>query len=306
MPQSSFTHPLHVQLGPLTRLLLSDARWRSADAFPAWQVWADDIERVLTFLQNEDRLGAFLAMIRSMRTPQHRDACLAEARAAFYLHRNGFQIMEWEPAGEGTTRGDLTISCLGSHNVFVEVKQPGWQGERLPRRRSELRSLTPEARERCHARMKQEKYINMEGGAVSSHIAAMDVVRRNALPKLTDKMPNLVVVVDDLTVTPVGLPSLRGSVRREFSKPDHDPDDADDTYTYERVGGVFFLHPEGDNDSIDYRADFVDNPGVLPACALPHPVSVILSQLRDDSTLKTQRRHAGIPTLFEILSRRGR
>ena len=299
--------PPHVRLGPLTRLLLSGARWQGADAFPAWQVWADDVERVLAFLQSEGRLGAFLAVTQSARTPQHRDARLAEARGAFYLHRNGFCVVEWEPLGEGTTRGEVTVSLRGSTNVFVEVKQPGWQGERLPRRVADSRALTPEARERCLARMKQEKYINLEGGAVGSHLAAMDVVRRNALPKLTDKMPNLVVVVDDLSVTPVGLPGLPLYVEREFAKPDHDPDDHDDVFTFERLGGVFFLQPEANNSQrIDYRADFVENPGALPSCALPPAVAAVLTRLREDSRLRVERRYAGRPSLFEILNRKRR
>src|SRR5437870_1874112 len=89
-----------------------------------------------------------------------------------------------------------------------------------PHRVADLQGLTPEVRQRCFARMKQEKFINMEAGAVGSHLAAMDVVRRNALPKLTDKMPNLVVVVDDLNVTPVGLPALPQFVAHEFANPD--------------------------------------------------------------------------------------
>ena len=69
------------------------------------------------------------------------------------------------------------------------MKQPGWQGERRPRRIADLRALPPESRDQIFARMKQEKYIDMEGGPVGSHITAMDVVRRNALPKLTDRCP---------------------------------------------------------------------------------------------------------------------
>lgn len=155
--------PPDVRLGPLTRRLLSGARWQGMDAFPAWQVWADDVEHVLAFLEREGRFGAFLAVIQSVRTPQHRDACLAEARGAFYLSRNGFRIVAWEPPGEGTTKGEALVSLPGSPDVFVEVKQPGWQGERRPRRTAELRALSPESRERIFARMKQEKYIDMEG-----------------------------------------------------------------------------------------------------------------------------------------------
>jgi len=84
-----------VRLGPRTQQLLSGARWSGADAFPAWQVWADDVEEVLVFLQQEGRLAQFLAVTRKVATPQHRDSCFAEARAAFDLARNGFRIVQW-------------------------------------------------------------------------------------------------------------------------------------------------------------------------------------------------------------------
>lgn len=133
----------------------------------------------------------------------------------------------------------------------------------------------------------------------------MDVVRRNALPKLTDRCPNLAVVVDDLNVTPVGLPGLREFVVREFSMPDHDPDDPEDFYTYERLGGVLFLQPEANNgESIDYRADFVENPSVLPACSLPPSVTTVLARLREESRLRIEQRYAGQPSLFDILRRK--
>jgi hypothetical protein len=302
---ASKSPPPHVRLGPRTRRLLSGAHWQGMDAFPACQIWADDVELILTFLEGEGRSETFLSTVQSVRTPQHRDARLAEARGAFYLSRNGFRVVEWEPPGEGLTRGEVMVSLPGAPHVFVEVKQPGWQGEQRPRRIAELRGLSPELRERCFARMKEEKYIGMEGGPVGSHIRAMDVVRRNALPKLTDRCPNLAVVVDDLKVTPVGLPSLPEFVVREFSKPDHDPDDPDDVYTYERLGGILFLQPEANNDErIDYRADFVENPGVLPACSLPPSVSAVLSQLRHESRQRIERRYAGQPSLFDILKRK--
>ena len=101
--------PPHVRLGPLTRQLLSGARWQGMDAFPAWQIWADDVERVLAFLEREGRFQPFLAVVQTVRTPQHRDARLAEARGAFYLSRNGFRVVAWEPPGEGLTRGEALL-----------------------------------------------------------------------------------------------------------------------------------------------------------------------------------------------------
>ena len=86
--------PTSVRLGPLTQQLLSGACWHGLDEFPAWQVWADDVEHVLSFLDSEERLATFLDVVQGVRTPQHRNACLAEARAAFHLSRNGFRIVQ--------------------------------------------------------------------------------------------------------------------------------------------------------------------------------------------------------------------
>jgi hypothetical protein len=129
--------PTSVRLGPLTQQLLSGARWYGADQFPAWQVWADDVEEVLAFLECEGRLAAFLAVTRKAATPQHRDASFAEARGAFHLARNGFRVVQWEPPGEGTTKGEAQVSLAGAPDIFVEVKQPGWQGEHIPPLRRE-------------------------------------------------------------------------------------------------------------------------------------------------------------------------
>jgi len=192
----------------------------------------------------------------------------------------------------------------GLPDIFVEVKQPGWQGEHVPRRVRERQTLSAEARQQCYARTKMEKYLDGEGGAVAPQIAAMDVVRRNALPKLTDAHPNLVVVIDDLQVTAVGLPGLAEFVEREFVRPDRDPDDPTDLFSYERLGGVLFLHPEPeDSKLIYYRSEFVHNPGALACCALPASAIAILSDMRDQSRLRIERRYAGRPSIFDILRR---
>jgi hypothetical protein len=121
--------PSNVNLGPLTQQLRKGARWAGLDQLPAWQIWADDVEEVLEFLKRESRLDAFLAVVQKVLTPQHRDACLAEVRAAFHLARNGFRILEGEPSGEGTTKGEVLVSLPGTPSIFVEVKQPSWQGD---------------------------------------------------------------------------------------------------------------------------------------------------------------------------------
>lgn len=157
-----FGSPPSVRLGPLTQQLLSGARWYRANPFPPSPGWTDDVEEVLAFLERENRLAAFLAVTWKARTVQHGNACLSEARAAFHLARNGFRVIKWEPPGKGTTKGDVLVSLPGAPDIFVEVKQPGWQGEHI-RRVGKRQGLSPEARQQCYARTKREKYIGGEG-----------------------------------------------------------------------------------------------------------------------------------------------
>jgi len=277
--------PADVCLGPLTQRLLSGSKWQGNDQFPARQVWADEVESVLGFLDRENRLADFLAVIKGARNQQHRDACLAEARGSYFLNQNGFRIVEWEPQGAGTTKGEALVSYPGSPDIFVEVKQPSWRGEFLPQTTADRKRMSDVETAQRYQRMKQEKFLPgvLEAGAVGSHHFAMSVVRRNALPKFTNQRPNLAIVVDDCKVTVVGIPSLSEYVQEEFLNPAHDPDDPDDRWTYERLGGVLFLELEPVGTSIIYKVDFVENPNVLPACVLPPAVVALFSKLRDET-----------------------
>lgn len=313
MPQNSHRTlsplgpPSDVRIGPLTRTLLSGAKWQRQDAFPAWQTWADDVEMVLEFLAGQNRLSTFLRMVQKARSAQHRDAMLAEARGSFHLHRHGFRILEWEPLGNGTSRGEALVSLGSSPSVFVEVKQPSWQGECLPLTIAEQNRLSAEERAARLARMKMPRFLPdvCEGGAVGSHHFAMRVVRRNALPKFSDRQPNLALIVDECQVTPVGLPSLAEFVQEEFARPAHDPLDPEDCNTYERLGGVLFLHTESFGAGVEYNADFVENLHVIPPCALPPAVITALEAMREDTNRREEARYAGSNAFFAALLKRG-
>lgn len=298
--------PANVRLGPLTQRLLSGSKWQGTDRFPAWQVWADDVESVLAFLDRENRLADFLAVIQSARSEQHRNACLAEARGSYFLNQNCFRVVEWEPHGEGNTKGETLVSYPGTPDIFVEVKQPGWRGECLPPNTAERNRLSNAEKAKRYQRMRQEKFLPgvIEGGAVGSHHFAMSVVRRNALPKFTDQRPNLAIVVDDCKVTVVGFPSLTEYVQHEFLCPAHDPADPDDRWTYERLGGVLFLQPESTGTTIEYKVEFVVNPNVLPFCALPPPVVSLFSKLRDITEEREEQRYAGVPSFLDMLKKK--
>ena len=287
--------PSDVRLGPLTLAMIAGAKWQGHDAFPAWQAWADDVETVFEFLDQHGRFATFQNLIQKTRSAQHRDAMLAEARGSFYLHRNGFKILEWEPLGEGTARGESMVRLGSSQAVFVEVKQPSWQGEHLPLTIADQNRLSLGDRAARLARMKQPRFLPdvCEGGAVGSHHFSMRVVRRNALHKFSVRQPNLALVVDDCNVTPVGLPSLAHYVREEFLHPAHDPLDQEDRYTYERLGGVLFLNTVSFGAGVEYNVDFVANPNVIPQCALPDEVLAAFDDLREDTERREETRYAG-------------
>ena len=84
--------PEGVNVGPLTRTVLDGAVWRDESEFPASQDWADEVERVLSFLESEGKFGTFLPRLQTRET--QRDGALAEARAAFFFRRNGFDITD--------------------------------------------------------------------------------------------------------------------------------------------------------------------------------------------------------------------
>ena len=50
-------------------------------------------------------------------------------RVAFFFHRIGFQILQWEPEAVKGRPGDLEIRWRDTEPIFVEVKGPGWKGE---------------------------------------------------------------------------------------------------------------------------------------------------------------------------------
>ncbi len=299
--------PSDVNIGPLTRSLIAGAKWQSHDAFPARQRWADDVESVLQFLRDNGRFNRFRELIQKTRTTQHRDAMLAEARGSFYLGRHGFKILEWEPLGEGTALGEARAQLGASPAIFVEVKQPSWQGEYLPLTIAEKQRLSPEDLAARLARMKQPRFLPnvCEGAAVGSHHFSMSVVRRNALHKLTATQPNLVIVVDECRVTPVGLPSLAHYVESEFLHPAHDPNDPDDRYGYERLGGVLFLNTVSFGVEVEYNVEFIANPNVIAACALPEEVISLFAALTADTDRREELRYPESNSFFRAIMNRG-
>jgi hypothetical protein len=169
---------------------------------------------------------------------KERDGALAEARAGFYFHRNGFQILKWEPEEVPGIPGDIEISWYDTEALFLEVKNPGWEGELLE---EEIKA----------GRTKLPKYVHADSRAIDPFERVMYVVGKS-LSKFCNYRVNLAVVVDNLFVSPLEMPTdiLIDRIGHELSDPE-----------YKTVSGVFLLNPVLYEADVEYRAFFVSGSG---------------------------------------------
>ena len=267
--------PRGIKIGPLTKLMADRAKWRREDRFPASQVWADEIERILTFLDAQDQFSRFLPRLRDK--SRARDAALAEARVAFFLFRNGFRLVEWDPPGNNGRIGEFSIQWNNGPVVFVEVKAPDWEGE-----------LTKE--ELMGARKKLGKYVDLEARCVDSLAQPIEVLEKNAIPKLTEDRPNLVVIADDLFISPAGMPHLKARIDEELRKPD-----------FSRLGGLLFFKAEQYRNEIEYNVRFHANLDALAPCRMPEDIVKGLTYSSQSDEAREQQRRSGPPPLPRFL-----
>jgi len=143
-------------------------------------------------------------------------------------------------------RGEFEVSWRGGPPIFVEVKAPDWQGELS-------------THEKTGARKAQGKHVNLEGRWTDPLEQPLSVMEKNAIPKLTPDRPNLIVIADDLFISPVGAPHLEGRMRSFLARPES-----------ACVGGVLFFKAECHRGEIEYTIRFHENPGASgPAGCLP-------------------------------------
>ena len=240
--------PSSVRLGSITRSVLNRSCWSANSVFPATQDWADEVERVLSFLEAQTVLDDFLPRLAA----REWEGALAEARAGFFFHRNGFRILRWEPEAVQGRPGDLEIRWRDTLPIFVELKGSGWEGE-----------LTPN--EIAAGRQHSDKCINAEARAVGP-IGRVVYAMEKALPKLDASRGNLVVVVDDLFISPTELPKgcLASSLAHKIKATDFRP-----------ISGLFLINPVSYGSPVEYRKYFVANPNAVTA--LPDTVAEGLS-----------------------------
>lgn len=234
-----------IEIGPLTQALLDASVWSRDSLFPYWQARADDAEAVLSFLLDQGVLESF----RRRFAARESEGAWAEARAGLFLWRNGFRILQWEPRAVPERPGDIDVQYGDTEPVFVEVKGPGWQGE-----------LSDE--ERSRGRKEQSKFEGIEARSVGPSASACYAIDK-AIPKFSSHRCNLVVIVDDLYISPVELPEgwLEHDVTEHLVK----------TPRGSSVGGALFVWVTQSGGPVEYRHRFVRH----SAANRPLPASVV-------------------------------
>lgn len=241
--------PAGVQLGTLTSTIRDKARWSTEDQFPSDQVWADEVERILSFTHVRGQFEHYLGRLRG--NARQRISALAELRVAFFFSRNGFRVVEWEPIGANNREGEFTIRTPAGTDVFVEVKGPSWEAE-----------LSHE--ERACGRKQMPKYLHGEVRSVGSWIDIRSAVDK-AYGKFRSDTPNLLIIADDLFV---GLEHGTGlNVGLALYEPRHGGHFTNTSR--ENLGGVGIFYIKHNDVEVWYEMKLFLNPHALPAVAIP-------------------------------------
>jgi hypothetical protein len=241
--------PAGVQLGTLTSTIRDGAGWTTTDQFPSHQTWADEVERVLSFAHAKGQFEHYLPRLRS--NARQRSAALTELRVAFFLSRNEFPVVEWEPIGANNREGEFTIMTPIGEKIFVEVKSPTWESE-----------LSDE--EKTSGRKELGKYIHLETRPIAPWQNVQYAVN-NAYGKFRSDTPNLLIIADDLFV------SLEYGTEMQAAHALYSPRHGGHftTASKENLGGVGFFWVKNNLMEVSYEMKLFLNPHALPSVILP-------------------------------------
>jgi hypothetical protein len=184
------------------------------------------------FAESENRINHFVPRLNSQMTQYHE--ALNELRVAFFFHRCGFPIIQWEPQGANGKVGEYVIRTPEGIDVFVEVKSPGWEGELG-------------AEERKSGRTKLPKYGGSGGGgATAPYIGHLKGCVSRAYPKFAPTAANLLVVSDDFFI-PLGFTEVADAALYDKADQSGGEPGIFESRKFENIGGIgiFDIHSEG-------------------------------------------------------------
>ena len=208
------------------------------------------LKRLFMFAVSQNQFGRFLPSLRG-RWNQF-DSALAELRVAFFLHRNGFKILEWEPRGAAEYQGEFTIAGPSRRSVFAEVKSPGWEGE-----------LTPEELKAGRQHEPKNRYCE---GRSSAPWERVQFEVRKAYKKFNPQNHNLLVLADDLFV---GL-QHGTNVWANYALYSRKTGGCFADEGFENLGGIGFFWVVAGREPVAYEMRIFVNSHAVSSAALPN------------------------------------
>lgn len=235
---------------PLLYGISQEADWISEDEFPAASEWADVHEEWLRFVDGKGQMPRFVSRLK--KSAYQRDRTFAEIAVGYFLETKcSLPIIEWEPPGEGRTRGEFMVGAT-RERVFVEVKTGGWQKD------------VKEAEGKNSPRFTQPKYIQAEARSVGNWVVIRNAVS-NGYKKFRDSTPSLLMIRDDYFVS---LEKLLGPDIALYRS-------GDGCFTdrrYECLGGVGIFRVDLRDTGLHYHFSVYENPNALDSVKLPKAV----------------------------------
>jgi hypothetical protein len=241
---------------PLSDRLLREARWVGRDRYATRPEHLAELEKLLEFLQSQNRLDSFLPRLTSPRTAQ-RDEALEEIRVARFMTVRDFPVVEWEPPGAGNSFGEFSVEAGASQPMFVEVKSPGWENQ-----------LSQE--QRLAGRTQHEKYQDLIGGP-DDPWRPIRLSINKAYPKFLPNRANLLVIADDRFVSLPSWGTLPADQALFIKSTALDGEVGYFTTSrFENLGGVALFQAEFEVlRGLQYTFLLFPNPMALEASALP-------------------------------------
>lgn len=237
---------------------LSGVPW-DADSSREYELW-------LEFLRDSGQLDRYIPRLTKARKAEASEA-IDEAKAAYFLERIcGFRVCEWEPPGSDEKVGEFTIEA-GGVPIFCEVKSPGWERE--------IVMLHGE----YSPRLSQSKHQAGEAGSFDNTEDIREAVIR-AYPKFPDKQCCLVIITDDLQVSPMKEASPGGvplSINRALYDRFNDKDGCFTSPLYAKCSGVLLLEVFQLPAGVTYEFQLHANPNSI--APLPGALSQRLNEI---------------------------
>lgn len=239
--------------------VFKEPKWRGKDAFPSTPEWKAEVEKYLLFLEQHRQLDRFLPRLNDER--QKRDETLAEIQAAYFIEAlSGYPIILWEPDVEPFAL-EFEFGRKGQ-SILCEVKSPGWEREVF-----EEQGVYAD-------RLNQPKYIQAEARSTAPWRAIRESVKK-AYPKFPNNKPSLLVINDDVFLTPIEVPNeieialFCPKAKSGLGDGYLAEDGCFVGNTYQNLGGVLCMQVQSSYGIIQYRSHFVRNPNALPDCKIP-------------------------------------